>query len=803
MASINDTAMDASHELSQKQKPPDDLITTPGTPMDMETDTLPTIPTPQLGAQEETRSQPVDQRKDTTDETRFQDDGRTEMSEETGFPPDVLGSQVMVPSLGALAEALRLKEKDKRDAKLQKAPNNKKENKEPRVELNNNKAPRKNNQRKKLTWTRYENFNKLFGGEKDWAIYLVMTIENKINISQIERSLLRICPSEEMTVKKIRNEENKYLIKTTTEQQSRTYMTITELNNRKVTVEKHGEMNSVWGSILLTDLENNDESTYMDILNSRYKNVEEVKLIKVQRTNRKNLDILRIKFKGERLPAKVVLEGTNKEVRPFLPRPTQCYKCLKFGHVSKYCHSSISRCYKCGSPDHDPRTAKCENQEKCFNCNGEHHAKSNRCVFHEYHTQVKLLQIRSGMSVREAKLTLKGKGLEDPYKGKTYSQTTRQEEEPKRKAQEKTPPRSPKRLENQAISMEDKKSPQRNRFSILEAAEDIFNWEMSPPGIHLLEDPRKKRQREDSPTQNKICQKKANKETSEIRSDTEMDTTQEFTPERPKATTLKQKTRSMSEGLDKTGSPKRRNSKEKIHKSQSDVSESNDLLGVRNEMEKYKEAIANERMTSETSLHRVEIEASIHATQGSSSPINDDEKIRKRQAQEEEAAAADGFWEVSNNPDLTSLESMTPTPPTTQQRKDLELTQEDADKSTSEAKAAEASGEGRDPPLEGLKIHRPSCGCNSCFNEVMSKMKDITREKVKETVDLFRKQKNAPSTHLNPANLCRCVTHLNIKCKEYTWLEKLYTEIKEKEENRNRTKAKTEPQPRSSSKKRT
>ena len=85
----------------------------------------------------------------------------------------------------------------------------------------------------------------------------------------------------------------------------------------------------------------------------------------------------------------------------------------------------------------------------------------------------------------------------------------------------------------------------------------------------------------------------------------------------------------------------------------------------------------------------------------------------------------------------------------------------------------------------------------------MSKIEDITREKVKETVELFRKQKNAPSTHFSPANLCRCVTHLNIKCKEYTWLEKLYTETKEREENRNRAKAKKEPQPRSSSKKRT
>ena len=195
----------------------------------------------------------------------------------------------------------------------------------------------------------------------------------------------------------------------------------------------------------------------------------------------------------------------------------------------------------------------------------------------------------------------------------------------------------------------------------------------------------------------------------------------------------------------------------------------------------------------------MEIEASIHATQGSSSPINDEETIRNRQ-EKEDRTAAEGFWETSNNPNLLSLKSITPSPLTSQQRKEYDLTQEDAKTNKSEAKTA-IPEKVKDLQLEGLKSHRKNCGCHSCFMEVMSKLEGVTRTKVKETVDLFRKQKNPPKKHFTLHNKCKCVTHLNIKCGEHTWLEKLYEETKEKEVQRNQAKDKWKPPRGSSSKK--
>ena len=749
------------------------------------------------------------------------EDNPPEVSEVTAFPPDIFGSQLTIPLLSTTAKEPQAEKPSLVSASYDESDTDDKEKKNQRPGVRtedkakaqrngktaNYQGPRKprrnGRQGRQQHWTKFEAFNNMFGGEQDWQIYLIITTEIRIHHTQLERRLLEIHPSEEMSVRKIRNEENKFLIETTSKEQSRTYLSLTNIKGLKVTVEKHGELNSVWGSVIIWDLDDNDEETYKDILRYRYKNVEEVQLTKILRKNKKNLDILRIKFSGDRLPDKIYLEGTVKEVRPHLPRPTQCYKCLEFGHVSRYCENDTARCFKCGSPDHDPRNTRCPNQEKCFNCKGEHHARSNKCEFYNYYTQVKHLQVRSGMTAREAKITLKAKGINDPYVRPTYRQTMRNEDttrsEGKTNPKEKTPERSPKHLEHQAIGRADTTSPFKNRFSPLEDAEDIDFWTVSPQGVHPLEDPSKKRQREDSPTQNKISQKKTNRRVSDTLSETEMETTQEFTPERQNTKSPRQMTRSLSDGLDKTGSPKNRKSNANAHRSQTEISESNDMLGIRVEMEKYKKALASEKKSS-NDLHKMEIEASIHATQGSSSPINDEETIRRRQQKEDETAA-EGFWETKNNPNLISLEPITPSPLTSQQRKEYNLTQKDAKTKQSETEAKAATpGKGKDLQLEGLKIHRTNCGCHSCFMEVMSKMEGVTKAKVKETVDLFRKQKNPPKTHITPANKCKCVTHLNIKCGEHTWLEKLYEETKVKEEQRKQAKANWKP-PRGSSRK--
>ena len=372
------------------------------------------------------------------------------------FPSDCLGSEVLIPTISDLQENMGGKQMktivDPEYGTPSVRPKERNETEQKKQEEKNRKLERANAMRRTQE-KQLEAFNKLFKGG-DWSIYLSLKTESRINIAQMERSLLNISASEEMMVRRCYGKENEFIIKTTSKVQSEAFLKVKNIRGIKVEVSKHSELNSVWGSILILDLEDNDEETYLDILRHRCRNhtVEEVKLIKLKR-NGKDLNILKIKFKGEELPGKIYIEGRVKEVRPFIPRPAQCHNCLVYGHYQDKCRSTTSRCYKCGEDSHEPGVV-CERTEKCFNCGGNHHAKSNKCAFYEYYTQIKLLQIRTGLSVREAKVVLKSKNIHDPYVKPTFVQTV------------KTGLQSPRR-EDRTMQQDNQTSPRGNRFELL------------------------------------------------------------------------------------------------------------------------------------------------------------------------------------------------------------------------------------------------------------------------------------------------------------------------------------------------
>ena len=110
---------------------------------------------------------------------------------------------------------------------------------------------------------------------------------------------------------------------------------------------------------------------------------------------------------------KIIIYGQYREVRPFVPSPLQCKKCSKYGHTEKKCHNNAV-CAYCSSTEHETKW-NC-GTPKCANCNENHHARSKKCAFHLYNTELKILQDRTGMSIKEAKLELRTKGFNDPSK---------------------------------------------------------------------------------------------------------------------------------------------------------------------------------------------------------------------------------------------------------------------------------------------------------------------------------------------------------------------------------------------------
>ncbi|KAK6988264.1 hypothetical protein R3P38DRAFT_2573475, partial [Favolaschia claudopus] len=62
---------------------------------------------------------------------------------------------------------------------------------------------------------------------------------------------------------------------------------------------------------------------------------------------------------GERL----ALEGFLHRVEKYRPRPSQCFKCFRFGHIASQCHSKAV-CGTCAGP-HPTSECRCPNAKPC------------------------------------------------------------------------------------------------------------------------------------------------------------------------------------------------------------------------------------------------------------------------------------------------------------------------------------------------------------------------------------------------------------------------------------------------------
>lgn len=85
---------------------------------------------------------------------------------------------------------------------------------------------------------------------------------------------------------------------------------------------------------------------------------------------------MKILFASGKLPSHIKAGLVRYPVRPFVPRPLQCHKCFKIGHVQGFCTRDLV-CAKCGGNHH---VDSCESQAyRCPNCNGEHLATDKGC----------------------------------------------------------------------------------------------------------------------------------------------------------------------------------------------------------------------------------------------------------------------------------------------------------------------------------------------------------------------------------------------------------------------------------------
>ncbi|CAF1382748.1 unnamed protein product [Rotaria sp. Silwood1] len=70
-----------------------------------------------------------------------------------------------------------------------------------------------------------------------------------------------------------------------------------------------------------------------------------------------------------------IAEAANQNTKP-----VQCYICLKYNHVAKYCKTKQQICARCGETHHIEQCSAGSDVVKCCNCKGSHLATSNECA---------------------------------------------------------------------------------------------------------------------------------------------------------------------------------------------------------------------------------------------------------------------------------------------------------------------------------------------------------------------------------------------------------------------------------------
>lgn len=110
-----------------------------------------------------------------------------------------------------------------------------------------------------------------------------------------------------------------------------------------------------------------------------------------------------VTFEGNILPNQVAVNRVFFAVEQFIGRVTQCFKCLKFGHISKQCKSSRTICINCGSDKFENHN--CEAKDKfCIHCEISGHVSVDKsCPFYENQKKIKNIMINQKTSFREAK----------------------------------------------------------------------------------------------------------------------------------------------------------------------------------------------------------------------------------------------------------------------------------------------------------------------------------------------------------------------------------------------------------------
>lgn len=194
------------------------------------------------------------------------------------------------------------------------------------------------------------------------------------------------------------------LIKTENLSQAKNLISLTRISQANIEITEHKTLNSSKGVVSAYELKYEEADTLLEYLKPQ--NVTKIDF------HMKNIDNERVKtglvfvtFGKNELPEFLTIGCLRLRVRAFIPPPTRCFVCHKFGHISKGCPSSSTpKCFNCNEEKHlNTRDEKCTKAQKCANCGSNEHNSYNRtCTEYKRQTAIQTVKVTQRVSFAEA-----------------------------------------------------------------------------------------------------------------------------------------------------------------------------------------------------------------------------------------------------------------------------------------------------------------------------------------------------------------------------------------------------------------
>ena len=211
---------------------------------------------------------------------------------------------------------------------------------------------------------------------------------NEISAINLYQAVKQVTGQKPENMRRLQSNTNHILIQTANAEQSRRLRNLQNIHGAPVEITPHKTLNTTKGTVISREskLSNNDELKNW----LAESNIHEFRRIPLKN---EHLELLILNFPGEYLPSSIAIGFETCRVRRWIPNPTRCFNCQKFGHTTTRCRGQ-TKCANCGSTDHiQSRTVRCDLTPSCVNCGEAHPAYDRSCQ--KWKLEKKVLEIKT------------------------------------------------------------------------------------------------------------------------------------------------------------------------------------------------------------------------------------------------------------------------------------------------------------------------------------------------------------------------------------------------------------------------